>query len=67
MAQEVGGHRNLLGDLAGMSILFNGSLGENRCVPIFFPFFLINAAQKVISWDVIFEIERVKQPFLSTR
>jgi hypothetical protein len=28
---------------------------------------LINAVQKVIGWDVIFEIERVKQPFLSTR
>ncbi|MGN8120577.1 hypothetical protein ACTJK9_02335 [Pseudomonas sp. 22082] len=35
MAQEFGGHRNLFGDLAGMSILFNGSVGENRCVPIF--------------------------------
>ena len=28
---------------------------------------LINAAQQVIGWDVIFEIERVKQPFLPTR
>jgi len=35
MAQEVGGCRNLLGDCAGMSVLFNSSLGENICVPIF--------------------------------
>jgi len=28
---------------------------------------LINAAQKVIGWDVIFKVERVKQPFLPTR
>ncbi len=28
---------------------------------------LINAAQKVIGWDVIFKVERVKQSFLSTR
>jgi hypothetical protein len=27
----------------------------------------INAAQKVIGWDVIFKVERVKQPFLPTR
>jgi hypothetical protein len=27
----------------------------------------INAAQEVICWDVIFKVERVKQPFLSTR
>jgi hypothetical protein len=28
---------------------------------------LINAAQKVIGWDVIFKAERVKQPLLPTR
>ena len=28
---------------------------------------LINAAQKMIGWDVIFKVERVKQPLLPTR
>jgi hypothetical protein len=28
---------------------------------------LINAAQKVIGWDVIFKVERVKQSLLPTR
>ena len=28
---------------------------------------LINAAQKVIGWDVIFKVERVKQSILPTR
>jgi hypothetical protein len=28
---------------------------------------LINAAQKVIGWDVIFKVERVKQALLPTR
>ena len=28
---------------------------------------LINATQKVICWDVIFKVERVKQSFLLTR
>jgi hypothetical protein len=28
---------------------------------------LINAAQKVIGWDVIFKVERVKEAFLPTR
>jgi len=28
---------------------------------------LINAAQKVIGGDVVFKVERVKQPFLPTR
>ncbi|KPB42503.1 Unknown protein sequence [Pseudomonas savastanoi pv. glycinea] len=27
----------------------------------------INAAQEVIGWDVIFNVERVKQPLLPTR
>jgi len=27
----------------------------------------INAAQKVIGWNVIFKVERVKQPLLPTR
>ena len=27
----------------------------------------INAAQEVIGWDVIFKVERVKQPLLPTR
>jgi hypothetical protein len=27
----------------------------------------INAAQKVIGWDVIFKVERVKQSLLPTR
>ena len=27
----------------------------------------INVAQEMIWWDVIFNVERVKQPFLSTR
>jgi hypothetical protein len=28
---------------------------------------LTNAAQKVIVWDVIFKVERVKQPLLPTQ
>jgi hypothetical protein len=28
---------------------------------------LINAAQKVIGWDVVFKVERVKQSLLPTR
>lgn len=28
---------------------------------------LINVAQKMIGWDVIFKVERVKQPLLPTR
>jgi hypothetical protein len=28
---------------------------------------LINAAQKVIGWDVIFKVQRAKLPLLSTR